>query len=286
MNIKQALEYGIKLLKEKKIQEPIFKSKILLSTILNKNKEYLLVNEEEVLEENIITSFKIGLNKLCNNIPLQYVINKQEFMGLEFYVNENVLIPQPDTEILVEEVISICKNYDKKEISILDLCTGSGCIGLSIAKNINNSTVILSDISKKAIEIADKNYKSFIKNNTEFSKNKVEIIQSDLFENINQKFDIIVSNPPYIETKVIDTLDKEVQKEPIIALDGGEDGILFYRKIIKEAYNFLKYDGYLCLEIGYNQKEKVMQIIKENENYNNSYSKKDFSNNDRIIIVI
>ena len=278
MNIKEILEFGINKLKENNIKDPIFKSKILLANTLNKSKEYLLINEQEVLEEENVSKYTENIEKLCKNIPLQYLTNKQEFMGLDFFVNENVLIPQPDTEILVEEVIDICKNEykDKEKICILDLCTGSGCIGISIEKKINNSKVILSDISNQALDVA--------KNNSIKHDTKLEIIQSDLFNNINSKFDIIVSNPPYIKTDVIKTLDKEVQNEPQIALDGGEDGLNVYRRIVNEAYNYLNENGYLCLEIGYDQKDEVIKLLKNEEKYKDTYCKKDLENRDRIIV--
>ena len=277
MNIKEILEYGIKKLKENNILDPNIKSRLVLASILNKSKEYLMIHEDEELDQNAQKKYIDGIEKLCNNVPLQYITNKQEFMGLEFFVNEDVLIPQPDTEILVEEVINICKSiFENKEIRILDLCTGSGCIGISISKNIDNSKMVLSDISNKTLEVAKVNS---IKHNIDLS-----IIQSDLFDSINDKFDIIVSNPPYIKTEVIKTLDKEVQNEPELALDGGEDGLKIYRKIIKEAYNYLNDDGYLCLEIGYDQKEDVIKLIEDEGKYTNIYSKKDLGNNDRIII--
>ncbi len=195
-------------------------------------------------------------------------------MGLNFYVNENVLIPQPDTEILVEEVLQLLKqNVSKK---ILDICTGSGVIAISIAKMQENSTVTASDISKKAINIARKNS---VDNNTD-----IEFVLSNMFEKINGKFDIIVSNPPYIEENVISTLPKEVQKEPYIALSGGEDGLKFYRIIAKEGKKFLNANGYIAVEIGYNQKEKVIELF-EKEEYKEVYSKKDFGGNDRIVIA-
>ncbi len=285
MNIKQALEYGINLLKENDINEPIIKTRIILANILNKSKEYLLIHENEELSNNLTKLFKNNVKKICNGVPVQYITNKQEFMGLEFYVDENVLIPQPDTEILVEEVINICRDCndqykyrDNKYIEILDLCTGSGAIGISIAKNIENSKITLSDISKKALQIEKKNY---IKNNI---INKIKIVESDLFDNINDKFDIIVSNPPYIKTDVIETLDKDVRYEPIIALDGGKDGLKMYRKIINEAYKYLKPDGHLCLEIGFDQKNDVIKLIKDTKRYINIYSKKDLAGNDRIIV--
>ncbi|MGN1270853.1 MAG: peptide chain release factor N(5)-glutamine methyltransferase [Clostridia bacterium] len=283
MNIKQILDYGIIILKESNIEEPILKARMLLANILNQPKEYLLIHETEELNLNDTNKYKEGIKKLVNNMPIQYIINKQEFMGLEFYVDENVLIPQPDTEILVEEVIKICKEIHfhnkNKKIKILDLCTGSGAIGISLKKYIQNSEITLSDISNKALEIAKKNCINII-GNTE-----INIIESDLFEKIdvNNKFDIIVSNPPYIETKTIQTLDKEVQKEPKLALDGGEDGLNLYRRIIKKAHNYLSDNGILVLEIGYNQKDKVINLIRTSNMYREVYSKKDLSNNDRIV---
>lgn len=168
----------------------------------------------------------------------------------------------------------------------MDLCTGSGAIGISIAKNIRNAEITLLDISKQALKIAEKNYLNII-GIEEFSDAcRINIIQSDLFKNINanNKFDIIVSNPPYIKTEVIKTLDKEVQNEPIIALDGGKDGLKIYKRIISEGYKFLNSNGYLCLEIGYDQKEEVISIIEKNKTYKNIYSKKDLSGNDRIVV--
>lgn len=278
MNIKQALEYGIELLKENNIDEPILKTRIILANILNESKEYLIINEKDELSKELEKLYITNIQKICNSIPLQYIINKQEFMGLEFYVDENVLIPQPDTEILVEEVIDTSKREGKK--NILDLCTGSGAIGISIVNSISECNVILSDISKDALEVAKENC---IKHKVE---DRVTIIQSDLFENIdeNNKFDIIVSNPPYIKTDVIKILDKEVQNEPILALDGGEDGLKIYRRIINEAYKFLEIDGYLCLEIGYDQKDEVIKLIEQTSEYKDIYSKKDLASNDRIVI--
>ena len=276
MNIKQALEYGIELLKENNIDEPILKTRMVLANILNETKEYLMVHELEELDEDLLKVFKEDISKLCKRIPIQYITNEQEFMGLEIYVDENVLIPQPDTEILVEEVINIAKK--EKKTKILDLCTGSGAIGISMAKNIENFEITLSDISSDALNVAKQNC---INNGVE---DKTKIMQSDLFENIEDKFDIIVSNPPYIRSDVIKTLDKEVQNEPILALDGGEDGLDIYRKIIEQAYEYLNQDGYLCLEIGYDQKEEVIKLIEETNKYTDIYQKKDLAGNDRIVI--
>ncbi len=285
MSIKQELINAIKILKENNIEEPSLKARMILANILKQSKEYLLIHEEEELSLNDIKRYEEEIKKLASNVPIQYIINKQEFMGLNFYVDENVLIPQPDTEILVEEVINMCRNINcsepEKTIKVLDLCTGSGSIGVSIAKNIKKCEITLSDISYDALEIAQKN-SAEVTGDTQ--NNKIKIIQSDLFEKIEEKFDIIVSNPPYIETKTIQTLDKEVQMEPRIALDGGEDGLDLYRRIIKEAYKYLYNNGILALEIGYNQKDRVINLLKESNMYKEIYSKKDLSNIDRIMV--
>ena len=274
MNIKDLLIFGTKYLKDNNIDEANLKCKILLASILKVSKEYLIIHDLEELAENIVTEFKNKIEDIKNGKPIQYITNKQEFMGLNFYVNENVLIPQPDTEIIVEEVIS--KMKQNISLTILDLCTGSGAIAISIAKNIDKLMVSASDISDKALEIAKKN--------AEANNVQVNFILSDMFENINAKYDCIVSNPPYIEDSIIKTLPKEVQNEPYIALAGGEDGLKFYRIIAENAKKFLNDNGFVAVEIGYNQKDKVIQIF-ENEGYKNIYSKKDFGGNDRIVIA-
>ena len=163
---------------------------------------------------------------------------------------------------------------------ILDLCTGSGAIAISLAKYIEGSQITATDISRKALSIAKLNAAN---NNVE---DKITFVSSNLFQNIpEEKYDIIVSNPPYIKRKVIEKLDKEVKKEPIIALDGGNDGLEFYKKIVDNAYEYLKYKGYLCLEIGYDQKDEVTKLIENEGKYIDTYSKKDLYDNDRIIIT-
>ena len=275
MNIKQALQYGANLIQENKIEDAYLKAKLLLCHTLNVPKEYLFIHDLEQIPEERIKEYKEYLNRIINGEPIQYIIGKQEFYGINFFVNKIVLIPQPYTEILVEEVINICKQ-NENSISILDLCTGSGAIGIALSKNLKESNITLSDISEKALEVA--------KQNANINKQTIKIIQSDLFENINEKFDVIVSNPPYIKTNVIKTLSKEVQNEPILALDGGEDGLEIYKRIINEAHKYLEKEGYLCLEIGFDQKEEVMNLINKNGRYKEIYSKKDLSGNDRIIV--
>lgn len=279
MKIKELINLGINELNINKIDEASLKVRMLLSHILGQNKEYLIIHSEDEISTINTKKYLIGIDCLKKSMPIQYITNTQEFMGFEFYVDENVLIPQPDTEILVEEVldiIKIIKDKKKEKIQILDLCTGSGAIGISLSKNFANDVIVTcSDISKEALKIVELNSKNNSVN--------IKIIQSDIFKNIQNKFDIIVCNPPYIESDIIKTLPKEVQNEPILALNGGKDGLDFYRIIIKEAKNHLNKGGYFALEIGFNQKEKVKKLLKDN-NYQNIYSKKDLGGNDRIII--
>lgn len=282
MKIKELLEYGRNNLIEK--EEPIRLSKMLLKGLLKVDDNYLIINQDIEIKKDIEEKFYKGINLLNEGKPIQYITNNQEFMKINFYVDENVLIPQPDTEILAEEIINICRgrcsgsSEVQIEYKILDLCTGSGAIGISLAKYIEDLEITMSDISSRALEIANKNA---IKNNV---IKKCNFIQSDMFKNINDKFDIIVSNPPYIKTEVIKALDKEVQSEPIIALDGGQDGLKFYRIIIEQAYKYLNTNGILALEIGYDQKEEVIKLLKESGKYTDIYSKKDLSGNDRIVV--
>lgn len=277
MKIKELIMYGKNLLTANNIEDANLISKLLAEFILNMSKAQILVNDKKEISEDEKTRYYLALIEIIQGMPIQYITNNQEFMKLNFYVDKNVLIPQPDTEILVEEVINIINDTSVK---VLDICTGSGCIGTSIAKYTKNTTITMSDISSRALNIAKSNY---IKNMEDASK--VQFIQSDMFKNIKEKYDIIVSNPPYIESKEINKLEKQVQNEPHIALDGGEDGLQFYRKLANEAHKFLNENGYLCMEIGYNQKQAVIQLLKENKNYKEIYSKKDLSGNDRIIIA-
>lgn len=280
MKIKEIINEGKNILNKNNFEDSSIISKELLCHTLNQNKQYLVIHMDEEIEDTYYKKFSNYIEQIVDGKPLQYITNKQEFMGMEFYVDENVLIPQPDTEILVENVLEICSQIKKEEIKILDLCTGSGAIAISINKILNENniknTVLASDISDKTINIAMINNK---KNNANV---KFEI--SDLFEEIKEKdFDIIVSNPPYIKNTIIPNLSKQVKCEPLLALSGGEDGLDFYRKIIDRAYLYIKNNGYLCLEIGYDQKKDVLNIFKEYENYKDIKVIKDLSNNDRCI---
>lgn len=277
MNIKELYNYGRDNLKQNGIEDYDLIAKIIVEHVCKIDKNTILVHENNEVDKERCFIYKESINQICNGKPMQYVINKQEFMGLNFYVDEDVLIPQPDTEIIVEEVI---KKYKDKECLLLDLCTGSGAIGISLAKYIDKSIVFASDISEKAIQIAKLNAEK----NTVWKRMK--FIESNMFENISEKyFDAIVSNPPYIETDVIETLSIQVKNEPYMALDGGLDGLKFYRIIADEAWKHIKDDGKLFLEIGYNQKEMVENILKQSGKYCDIYSKKDLGDNDRIVVA-
>lgn len=249
--------------------------------ILNKPLSYIIANREEELDEEQQEKFINGIQKIINGTPIQYITNEQEFMKLKFYVDENVLIPQPDTEIMVEQII---KDYNKSgnenEVKILDLCTGSGAIGISLAKFIEKSTIVATDISSKALQIAKLNSEKNL------CHKKMRFILSDMFDRIeNEKFDVVVSNPPYIKTDIIKSLDKSVQSEPFIALDGGMDGLKFYKIIAENAYKFLNENGKLYLEIGYDQKGEVISLLEKTLFYKKISCIQDLAGNNRVIIA-
>lgn len=279
MKIKQLLAEGTQILKNNNIEKPIMHARLLLEFILEKNREYLLVNENNEVEEMNKDRYLESIERLADGEPIQYITKHQEFMKLGFYVDNNVLIPRADTEILVEEAINLINNLKKTNLKVLDMCTGSGAIAVSIAKYIENVEVYGVDISEKALEVARRNAE----------KNKVEkkcnFINSDMFKNILDEFDIIISNPPYIKRKKIKELDKNVKREPIMALDGGENGLEFYERLAAESHHFLKKNGILLLEIGYDQKIEVVNILESTEKYYNIYSKKDLAQNDRIVVA-
>lgn len=276
MTIKEILTKGTFIIKNNNIETPKLKARLLLQFTLNKPREYLIVYDNQNVSKQDEKTYFENINKLTQGIPLQYITKTQEFMKMNFFVNDKVLIPRADTEILVEEVIKIGKKIKKPKI--LDLCTGTGVIAISLKKYLPDSMVYASDISSEVLKVAKKN--------AENNDVEIEFFKSDLFENIPDiKFDIIVSNPPYIRKDVIPTLDIEVQKEPKLALDGGIDGLDFYRNIVKEGYEHLKYNSYLCFEIGYDQKIDVIEIIENEKKYINTYCIKDLYDNDRVIIT-
>lgn len=278
MTIMEAIRKGMIELKNANIESPNLKSRLLMQFTLNKSRQFVIVNDMKELNLSEKKKYFNSISKMRKGIPLEHITHQKEFMKLNFFVDENVLIPRQDTEILVEEVIKIAQKINAKKI--LDLCTGSGAIAVSLAKYLSKCDITAIDISDNALKIAKKNA---INNQVE---NQITFISSDMFTNLNnEKFDIIVSNPPYVKRSVIKNLDEQVQNEPYIALDGGEDGLYFYKKILKEAYQYLKYGAYLCLEIGFDQKIDVIELIENEEKFENTYSKKDLYGNDRIVVT-
>ena len=278
MTIKQALIKGVTVLKLEKISTPKLKARLLLQYVLKKPRQYLIVYDNQKLTDKEEQEYLRYVELLTQGEPIEHITHQKEFMKLNFYVDENVLIPRQDTEVLVEEVIKIAKKIRAKKI--LDLCTGSGAIAISLAKYLENIQLTAVDISRKALDIAMAN----AKNN--HVQDKITFVESNLFQDLRQeKYDLIVSNPPYIRRKELETLDREVRKEPRLALDGGEDGLDFYRNIMDKGYEYLKYGGYICLEIGYDQKEEVMEIIKDKKHYMGTYCKKDLYDNDRVVVT-
>jgi release factor glutamine methyltransferase len=267
---KELLQTARETLKEYGIADADVDAWYLLAHVFNMKRTDFLLHGEELAPEDDGKKYMELVKKRAGHIPLQHITGTQEFMGLEFEVSQDVLIPRQDTEILVEEVLRFCEGK-----TVLDMCTGSGCIIISLMKLGMASQAIGVDLSKKALEIATKNAH---KHNVE-----VEFVQSDLFEQVQGRYDIIVSNPPYIPTFEIEHLMPEVRDyEPVTALDGSTDGLLFYRKIVAATKDYLNRDGFLFFEIGHNQGEEVKQILQE-EGFTDINIKKDFSGLDRVV---
>ncbi|PXV86292.1 release factor glutamine methyltransferase [Lachnotalea glycerini] len=272
MTLREALEFGRNYLEKHKINDNQLDAWYLLEYVIKQNRSYFFLHEKEELSDSQEKRYRDYIETRGKHIPLQYITKEQEFMGLTFMVNEDVLIPRQDTEILVEEA----QKRLKKDGAVLDLCTGSGCIIISLKYGNNTIHAYASDVSPKAIQVAQENAK---RNHAD-----VTLIESNLFQGINRKFDMIVSNPPYIPTKVIEGLMQEVQEhEPMLALDGMDDGLYFYQRISKEAMQYLNPGGFLCFEIGHDQAEAVTLLMKEN-NFQNVTIIKDLAGLDRVII--
>ena len=279
MEIREILEVGREKLKNLDGADPLKESVYILSKVLGENKIYIFTNldrwvskEEEEVFLGLVEDRKTGK-------PMAYIFNEKEFMGINFYVDERVLIPRPETEELVEFIIGfIEENYRGENIQVLDIGTGSGAIALSIGKRFKGIEVLGVDVSKKALEVARENLNRLKASNVSFKR-------SDLFENIGkeEKFSIIVSNPPYIRKDVVRNLQKDVKDfEPGLALDGGEDGLDFYRRIINRSKNHLEKEGMLLFEIGYDQGREVKALMEE-EGYKNVQIAKDLQGLDRIV---
>lgn len=250
MIYREATDWGSTVLEQAGVTEAKLDAWLLLESVCGINRTYYYSHMEEAMTMEQQSEYEIAIRKRAERIPLQYITGEQEFMGLNFKVNSNVLIPRQDTETLVEEALKICQPGMK----LLDLGTGSGCIVISLMKNAHGMTAAGSDISKQALLVA--------KENGRIHDVDIEWIRSNLYENISGRFDLIVSNPPYImQADILDLMPEVRDFEPVGALDGGVDGLDFYRQIIAQSKDYLNQDGYLFLEIGYNQGPAVTNMM-------------------------
>ena len=275
MEVLELINNGSNLLKDKNILSHQLDSEILLSRVLNKTREELLTHLTKKVKTSSINKFKKLVGRRSLKEPIAYILREKEFWSKSFLVNKNVLIPRPETELMVEKIVKI---FNSKDIFILDIGTGTGCIILSILSELKNSTGIGIDISKKAIEVAKINQKkhNLIK--------QVKFFQKSLDEINIKKFDLIVSNPPYIRRKDLKNLDEDIKKfEPKLALDGGNDGLDVIKKVIYKSKSILKINGMLALEIGNEQYTKVSKILSKNK-FKTKYLVKDYRENIRCIL--
>ena len=271
MTLREAYEYGLKQLNEAGIGEADLDAWYLLEFVTGIDRAMYYLKMQEAISTGQEKLYRKYIDTRAEHIPLQHITGVQEFMGLEFCVNEHVLVPRQDTEVLVESVLKVLKPGMK----VLDMCTGSGCILISLLKHCAGVRGIGIDISAKALEVAKANC---CKLGVE-----AELTQSDLFENVNGQYDVIVSNPPYIRTAVIEELQEEVKfHDPWIALDGKEDGLYFYRKIVENSPQFLNQGGKLYFEIGYEQGKDVKKLM-EQAGFLDVEVKKDLAGLDRVV---
>lgn len=274
MTYAETYRQGVKLLEKADVPEAALDARLLLENVCNTTRNTLLVHGDREVSAEEESSYEELLAMRAKRIPLQQILGVQEFMGLEFQVNEHVLIPRQDTEILVEEVL---KNLHDG-MRILDMCTGSGCILISLLHFSNDCRGVGADISTEALEIARGNAGKLLSESRD-----VEFIHSNLFEKVSGKFEIIVSNPPYIRPEVIKDLMPEVKEhEPMLALDGGEDGLNFYREIVNDGKNYLTGGGMLFFEIGYDQGEDVKTLM-EQAGFENVNIVQDYAKLDRVV---
>tara|TARA_Y100000816_G_scaffold272347_1_gene237690 strand:- start:1341 stop:2180 length:840 start_codon:yes stop_codon:yes gene_type:complete len=277
MKILETIKLGSKLLRKREICSHILDSEILLSNVLNKSREKILVYSDQKLNSRNILKFKKYIRRRSKNEPVAYILGEKEFWSKKFIVNKDTLIPRPETELLVEKLVKLFKG---KKISILDIGTGSGCIILSLLSNLEKSVGLGVDVSNKAILIANKNAKRH-----ELS-NRVKFLNKSFESIFSKKFDLIVSNPPYIERKNIKNLSEDIKRfEPIMALDGGHDGLDLIKKVIYKSKKILKINGMLALEIGNEQIKKVSKILVDN-NFRIIHVIKDYKNNVRCVFAL
>ncbi len=276
MNISNLLKEGSDILKKNNIQTNQLDAEILLSKLMNKKRERLIINSDENVSNEIINNYNILLERRSKKEPIAYIVNHREFWSKDFYVNKHTLIPRPETELLCENVIKLFKD---KEFNFLDIGTGTGCILLSILSELKKAKGIGIDVSKKAIDVAKKNSINF---NLE---DRAKFIVKPFNKIYGYKFDLIVSNPPYIKSIDIKNLKEDVRKfEPKLALDGGKEGLDVIKKVIYKSKTILKKDGLLALEIGFKQHYKVSQILKE-QGFREKLLVKDYLNNIRCVFA-
>lgn len=263
--IRDLINWATHYLENKKVDSPRLTAELIAEKITGKNRIHLYIDPQIPLEKEKVFLFKKEIRRRGRRVPLTYITGEQDFMGYRFLILPGVYIPRPETEIVVEKCIDILKGIENhfSYLTVVDIGTGSGNIAISIAKNIKSACIYAIDISSLAIKVARCN----AQNNRVSSQ--IEFLLGDLFSplesrNLKNKVDLIVSNPPYVERKQMRFLPPEVKKEPDFALDGGEDGLDFYRRIIPESSKWLRKKGGLVLEIGYNQAEEVKKIIEEN----------------------
>lgn len=271
MTYREAINLGEKVLSTADIDDVKVDAWLLLEMVCRIDRSFYYMHMEEDMPEEQVSEYEIAIKKRAERIPLQYIVGETEFMGLKFKVNSSVLIPRQDTETLVEEALKAVRPGMK----VLDLCTGSGCIIVSILHNVKDVEGYATDISKQALNVA--------KENAKLNDVSVNFERSDLFENVAGTFDVIVSNPPYIRTEEITRLMPEVCAfEPMEALDGKEDGLYFYRKIIGECQNYLNPEGRIFFEIGYDQGAEVSGLLRE-AGFHEVEVMKDMAHNDRVV---
>lgn len=274
LTVKELVSHGEKYLKKHKIEEPQENSLMLLSLTLKRGSTFLKVFGDYMVSEKDRQNFLGVLEKKAKGQPIAHITGEQEFLGHIFIVDKNVLIPRPETEGLVEQTLKLLRA--KTPNRILDLCTGSGCIACSLSLLYKTAEVVASDVSQKSLDTATQNAENLN------VADRIKFIKSNLFTKLDGKFDLIISNPPYIPSKDISKLQKEVLQEPRKALDGGKDGILYIKKIIKEAPKFLNSEGMLAMEIGYKQSESVAKLFNKKK-WKEAVVKKDIFGVERYI---
>ncbi len=283
MKIGTLLDWAVEQLKKANVYEPALEGQLLLSQALQMKKLDLFLKKEKEVTNRDISCFKKYIALRCRRIPASYILKNAQFYGLDLFIDKGALIPRPETELLVEEVINAVNRWPlavgRRAIKILEIGVGSGAVAVALAKNINQASIIGTDISAKALRIARKNIKMHK------VEKQVKLLRGSLFAKLKEKFDIIVSNPPYVAEKDYLKLQPEVGFEPKSALYGGKDGLNFYRKIIPQARYYLQPGGILAFEIGYGQVRKIVQLLGKEKIFSSIEVKKDYSGIERIIIA-